>query len=271
MFRNYCFTLNNYTNDEINGLVECGRYNYLIYGKEEGEGGTPHLQGYMELTNPMRITTLKNINERIHWESRKGTQEQAITYCKKDDNWTEHGTKKSQGQRNDLDRVRQNALDEGMRWVTSYCNAQQIKVAESFLTYNEEPRDWKPTIIWIWGPTGTGKSMRAREITENAYTKSDGTKWWPGYDGHEHLIIDDFRDSWWTITEMLSLLDRYEKRIEFKGGYRQLKARLIVITSCKSPNECYKNTGESIDQLTRRIDHTIELTSVTDVTEVGRG
>lgn len=269
MFRNYVFTLNNYTEEEVENLNNWTDYTYCIYGFETGtETGTKHLQGYIEFKNPIRITTLKNRNNRIHWEVRKGTQEQAITYCKKEGNFKEFGAKKTQGSRTDLDKWRSNALEEGMKFVTSYGNYQQIKVCEQFLTYNEEPRDWKPIVIWLWGKTGTGKSRRARELTTNAYTKSDGSKWWPGYDGHEDVILDDFRDSWWSITETLSLLDRYEKRVEFKGGYRQFKAKTIVITCCKPPDKCYLETGEAIQQLLRRID---TISCVTDVTEVGKG
>lgn len=43
-FRNYVFTLNNYTDLEIEALsqIEC---RFLGYGKEVGESLTPHLQG----------------------------------------------------------------------------------------------------------------------------------------------------------------------------------------------------------------------------------
>ena len=260
MFRNFCFTLNNYTQEEVN-KIDNFKYKYLVYGKEIGEQGTKHLQGYCELHNPMRLATLKNqFSTRAHYEKRRGTQDQAIDYCKKDNDFTENGTKSEQGKRVDLDRCRKLASEEGMRRVTEECSFQQIKVAEKYLTYNEEPRDWKPYVYWLWGPTGTGKSQTARELApDDTYTKNDGTKWWDGYDKHECVIIDDFRDSWWTLTEMLSLLDRYEKRVEFKGGYRQFLPKLIIITSANKPTACYQNCGEAINQLTRRIDTTCRL------------
>ena len=51
-----------------------------------------------------------------------------------------------------------------MRAVTRTSTYTQIKTAENFLSYNEEPRNWKPTVFWIYGATGTGKSRLARSI-----------------------------------------------------------------------------------------------------------
>lgn len=264
--RNICFTLNNWTDAEYESLKGLD-YSYMVIGKEIGEQGTPHLQGYIEFAKKMRFTTVKKLIPRAHLEERKGTQAQAADYCKEDGDFEEFGEMKVQGHRSDLDKVRTTALEGGMRAVSTYANLQGIRIAEKFLTYNEEPRDFKPTVYWIWGKTGVGKSKRAREICgEDLYTKNDGTKWWDGYDAHENVIIDDFRPSWWNITEMLSLLDRYEKRVEFKGGWRQFKPKTIVITSALAPQDCYKNTGECVQQLLRRLDHCIHL--VPDVPEV---
>ena len=144
-----------------------------------------------------------------------------------------------------------------MRHVTSFYNAQQIRVAEKFLTYNEEPRDWKCDVKVYWGGAGVGKSRRCRDEEKDAdiYTKNDGTMWWDGYDAHEVVIIDDFRPSWWKLTEMLSLLDRYEKKVQFKGGYRQFKPRRIYVTSNAHPKEWYAGCEwNAVEQLLRRID-----------------
>lgn len=267
--RNACFTLNNYTAVDDNNLQNATFYSYIVFGYEVGDQGTPHLQGYIELNRKTRFNTVKQlIGARAHLEARKGTQQQAIEYCKKGGRFFERGIKANQGARTDLDEVRRTALEEGMRHVTARFNLQGIKVAEKFLTYNEDPRDFKPLVTWLHGVTGAGKSRRAREIcTDDVYTKNNGTKWWDGYDGHECCIIDDFRDSWWPITEMLSLLDRYEKLVEFKGGWRQFKSKIIVITSINEPRDCYKGTGEAIEQLLRRIDHTVHV--VPHVPEVG--
>lgn len=268
MFRNTCITINNYSVDDIVNLLNIGHI-YVIVGFEYSSTGTPHMQVYLELLKRTRLETLKKRLPTAHFEHRMGSQDQAIEYCKKEGNYIEDGNRRDQGHRSDLDTCRKLALEGGMQAVTAHCNFQGIRVAEKFLSYNESPRNWKPLVVWLYGPTGTGKSKMAREILESddIYTKNSATKWWDGYDGHENVIIDDFRPSWWDITYMLGLLDRYEFQVEFKGGLRQFRARKIIVTSALPPRECYKGTGEAIDQLVRRVDIIEEFVPI--VPEVG--
>lgn len=66
-FRNWCFTLNNYTEEELDTLDTQKTYRMRI-GKEVGESGTPHLQGYLEAKNPIKFDTLRRMLPRAHWE-----------------------------------------------------------------------------------------------------------------------------------------------------------------------------------------------------------
>lgn len=81
--RNWCFTLNNYTEEEVKCIKEQD-VQYLIFGKEKGENGTEHLQGYFQFKKRIGIRGLKKILERAHWEKARGTPEQNIAYCSKD-------------------------------------------------------------------------------------------------------------------------------------------------------------------------------------------
>lgn len=100
----WCFTLNNYTAEDvekINDLVEAegAPANYVVVGKEVGESGTPHLQGYIEFTNRKTFASVKRyIGSRAHIEPRRGSQEEAIEYCKKDGNFYERGNPVEGGQ-----------------------------------------------------------------------------------------------------------------------------------------------------------------------------
>lgn len=88
--RRICFTKNNYTEEDIEQLLNSDRFSYIIFGKEIGESGTPHLQGYAEFT---KVTKFGGIGKlfKMHVEGTKGTALQAIEYCKKDGDYVEKG------------------------------------------------------------------------------------------------------------------------------------------------------------------------------------
>ena len=81
----WIMVLNNWTNDELTKISSiCSeKCKYAIIESEVGELGTPHLQGYFELKNKARPSSLFNI-PRIHFEKAKGTREQNDIYCSKD-------------------------------------------------------------------------------------------------------------------------------------------------------------------------------------------
>ena len=76
---------------------------------------------------------------------------------KKDSNYVCHGRRREQGSRGDLDRIRRIADEDGLRAVCLVGNLQQIRIAEKYLTYCEEPRNWVPNVYWLYGPSGAGR------------------------------------------------------------------------------------------------------------------
>lgn len=89
----WCFTLNNYTENELGALVQLfssldDKY-YFIVGEEVGEQGTPHLQGYIEKKTgrfrPLPLFEVKRNNTQcMHFEKAKGNRTQNYKYCSKD-------------------------------------------------------------------------------------------------------------------------------------------------------------------------------------------
>lgn len=55
--RQVCFTLNNYTDTEVEELKSCYplKFEYLCFGKEVSETGTPHLQGYARIVGGKQV------------------------------------------------------------------------------------------------------------------------------------------------------------------------------------------------------------------------
>lgn len=107
--KRWCFTLNNYVQGDIDRLNATGPLvTYLVFGREVGAAGTPHLQGFVIFNDRVSLTVAKQqIGDRAHLEVARGTSVQAATYCKKDGDFTEFGNlPEGQGRRSDWDRYR---------------------------------------------------------------------------------------------------------------------------------------------------------------------
>lgn len=82
---------------------------YVSWQLEEGEEGTTHVQGYLECATRQRLSALKKWLPRAHFETRKGTAEQARDYTRKEESRKEGPWERgifqpvSQGQRTDLE------------------------------------------------------------------------------------------------------------------------------------------------------------------------
>lgn len=112
--KHWCFTINNWTAEELDQIVEgltrddgVQIWEYLVVGREEGENGTPHLQGYGILKTKLRLRNVKLLPgfARAHLESARGTPKQASDYCKKEGDFEEFGDLpvSQQGKRNDIE------------------------------------------------------------------------------------------------------------------------------------------------------------------------
>jgi len=116
--RRYVFTINNYSDAEIAHLDTLGsgqRIQYLIYGREVGQNGTPHLQGFVIFSTSIRFTNAKrHIGLRAWIAGAVGTSDQASEYCKKDGQYREYGEiPRNAGKRNDWEAFKEWVLELG--------------------------------------------------------------------------------------------------------------------------------------------------------------
>lgn len=111
--RRYCFTINNWTQADVDRL-DALDVKYLVYGRETGESGTPHLQGFVIFGNSVSFNVAKTrIGANAHIEETRGKSQQAAEYCKKDGDFVERGQlPSSQGQRSDWDEYREWIVDD---------------------------------------------------------------------------------------------------------------------------------------------------------------
>lgn len=260
-FRNFCWT-DFVCDNELYDHMKESNWKYFIVGKEVcPETGKQHWQCFGVCKSPRTMKSLMKELAPRHVEVCKGSPISNIEYCQKDDDYEEWGDPpKGQGKRTDVDIVRDIVKDTGrirdvVDVATSY---QSIRIAEKYLEYKEPKRNWKPKVFWYWGETGSGKTRSAVAECEDAvgdeYWMSDKSlKWFQGYDGHSHVIFDDFRSHACKFDELIRILDRYGFRVENKGGARQFRATHIYITCPLPPMNVY-NVGEDVGQLMRRID-----------------
>lgn len=111
--KNWCFTLNNYTPCDLDRLCSenLEDVEYIVFGKEVGESGTPHLQGTVCFGKRKRLTQVISIIGQAHCTVTRFL-DQSVEYCKKDGEVYEYGTKpKGSGQRCELEEFKQSVKD----------------------------------------------------------------------------------------------------------------------------------------------------------------
>ena len=107
----------------------------------------------------------------------------------------------------------------------------------------------------FWGVTSSGKSHRAwAEAGDAAYSKDPRSKFWCGYSGQAHVVIDEFRGGV-DIAHLLRWLDRYPVLVEVKGSSVPYCASSVWITSNLNPVYWYPELdAETVAALLRRMD-----------------
>lgn len=253
--RNYCFTINNYNDTDESKLRKLlpDRAVYVVYGKERGESGTPHLQGYIQLSGKHTLRWCKsNIHATAHFEVARGTPEEASNYCKKDGDFVELGERRGgQGTRSDL-RAVVNLLKEGAsnkRIAEEHPNAiirYGNGIGRLRMVLAPPTREAPPEIQVYWGATGLGKTRKVHSLVDREELWiHPGDRWFDGYDAHAAVLFDDFDGGWFKLGYLLKLLDRYTFQVPIKGGYAWWGPKKIFITSNIDPRLWYQSASEA--------------------------
>lgn len=228
--------------------------------------GRKHLQGYVYLSNARTFNSMKDtLPAGSHIEKAVGNVAENYRYCTKEGEYVYWGSRDEidvngtkPGKRSDIDNVR-NLVKSGADMeqicdeVTSY---QALRFAENVRYHYQKHRTEAPTVYWLWGLSGVGKTRWVHENFESVYIK-DGTQWWNGYDFETCICIDDF-DGHWPFRDLLRLLDRYKYQGQIKGGYTKINSPFIVIT-CEFPPEHFWQCNE-LSQVSRRLHEVRQLT-----------
>ncbi|WP_445769492.1 hypothetical protein [Rheinheimera sp.] len=237
--RAYCFTINNYTDEDCD-QVQALDAKYVVCGKEVGDKGVPHLQGYVYFHTVKSMLQVSKLLTRAFLASAKGSSAQNQTYCSKDNLWYEKGvpplTNKEKG------------VVEKDRWEAVWSAAKEGRIddipakilIQNYSTIKRIKKDYMLTPedladgvcgLWYYGDTGTGKSWTARQENPGAFIKPVN-KWWDGYTGQDCVIIDDLDDDHQGLMHYLKIwADRYAFKAEEKNGYFFIRPKKIIVTS----------------------------------------
>lgn len=259
--RNWCFTLNNYTNEEYHSAItEEVFIKYGIVGKEVGDNGTPHLQGYYHLHSNLTWKKLKDKLPRAHWEICKGTPSSNIKYCSKENNFYEWGVKPlTQQEKGELGKrsweeakalAIEGKLDEiaPSIYICQYSNLKRI-----MFDHQKKPTGLDTlTNHWIHGLSGTGKSRMVWEKYPDAYRKM-ANKWWDQYNGEDVVVLEDvdLEMAKWIGFYLKIWADHYPFRAEIKGGSIMIRPKIFIVTSQYMIHQLWTDP-ETNDALCRR-------------------
>lgn len=157
--KNWVFTLNNYDGDALLSYSEHysrGGVKYIIYGREVGDSGTPHLQGFISFEARRSLQQVKEfLGGNPHVEVCRNTPA-SINYCKKDGDFEEYGELIINGRRSELDAfkasVKEGVVDmKALREIHSNVCARYPRFVLEYVKDHEplkgvedhELRDWQ--------------------------------------------------------------------------------------------------------------------------------
>lgn len=244
----WCFTLNNPDLEEIADFhILCAdgeEVVYSIFGDEVGDNGTAHVQGFVVFKAVKRLSFLKKLLARAHWERARASSLQAAEYCKKDGNFVEYGvcpvdrrfTSSSVSESNLAmwDEARQLARAGKFDEIRSDL---YIRYRGAFHSIFDDSCNATQCInelnhLWIYGSTGIGKSRYCYESYPGAFRKPLN-KWWDHYTNQDVVIIEDVDPSHckWLGHYLKIWSDHYPFIAERKGGSKQIRPEQIIVTS----------------------------------------
>lgn len=184
----FTFVVNNYTeqDEKTVQLVALLKTVYTIYGREIGENGTPHLQGFLITRVPMRFQTISKLLPRAHIEIAKKCALANFRYCSKSGDYWIHCdpgySEDGKPLKEKASKINNQTLDEAYElakegkfmeiskkhWLKYHKEFEQIyienKKPEDLILSNGSLSFFKNHFLWLQGPTGVGKSYHCKMI-----------------------------------------------------------------------------------------------------------
>lgn len=256
--KSWIYTVNNYTEEDIKlvqSLTDVTRHRCC---KEVGEGGTPHLQGAITFWRAYRRVQLSKLVPRASWRVAKAVD--AVNYCIKGEiiiDLTKKDPRKRVSEEIADDIRAGKKVKEILKDHLAYAVIHARAISSLMTILKPDPPSWRDvTVLWIAGPTGTGKTKLAMAGPSVYRLTHQDRVWFDGYDGQERLVIDELSVPYIPFNWLLQLLDGYPITLPIKGGFADAYFNEVYITSNRLPFDVYKDIPDHRQAaLARRISH----------------
>lgn len=246
----FAFTVNHYTESDIADVMTfASQCKYVIFGKEIAESGTPHLQGFLITKATTRLSKLKKVVPRAHWENAKKCNDANVKYCKKQGDFTEIGQlpqSKGQAQVDIWQAVRRLAEAGDFDAIPDNMYIRYKRTLQEIHREKRPKPQPRPVLDnhWWFGPTRVGKTSTAKLENPDYYLKTCD-QWWDGYNDEACVIIDEWSPDNANLAQQLKLWsDHGEFRAAIKGGHMLIRPAKIIVCSNYSMEECFPRYGD---------------------------
>lgn len=224
--------------------------------KEVGEGGTPHLHITCTFKTAKRLTAMKKLHPKVHWEEPL-TEDSPWLYVSKygSEVIIDVDNRKRKGERTDLKQIAKKSRKEIMEeypeiYMRYHAGIDKLEAAK--------PAPWRRDlkVYYFWGPTHSGKTATVfeehPEVERCVLSGPPSQPFVNGYRGGKVVLFDDVRKSNADLNWWLGILDIYPIPVKSYGSSVPWCAEVIYITASMPPADFWFPIVEDVGQFIRR-------------------
>lgn len=271
--RNYVFTKNNPDLQVDGAAFQVLGMKWMIWQVELALSGTIHVQGAVVFHQRISHAVARARLPGCHVEVMEGSIADQVRYCTQardadhpggripgagNGPWEFGERPRGQGARSDVlavqDMIRHG---DGILEVAEAFPGfwfRNLIACDRYALLTCVPRDFSTYTTVLWGPSGSGKSRRARNFGRELLgalpdqfwlpqPRARGAgAWWTGYTGQQVVVIDEFY-GWLQRSFCCTLSDRNPLLVEPKGGSVNFVSPYLVYTSNKHPRDWWAHVG----------------------------